>query len=196
MASIIEEGPTMVTVVIGPNGSGKSALAESIASRHHYARHAGSLIYLATMVPADDAGRRRVAAHRASRSGAGFVTLEAPTVDLIRTHPGFITADDVVLLEDVSNLVANLLFGDTDGRSATEQWEWAQARACERILALEQACSDLVSVTIGGLRPESTYDQTTVEYIGLLNQINTWLIGRADQVMTRCVQPDQRDPVV
>ncbi len=169
-------------LVIGPNKSGKSALAERLATESHRGRVAsspggmvtGSLIYLATMVPVDDDGFQRVAAHRQSRAGAGFVTIESPLADL-DTNPGAIAAGDVVLLEDVSNLLANLSFATSDPQPV--------GTTCARVGWLARACRQLILVSIGGLTNQGVTDPPTRRFIADLNQVNQWLSERAERVI-------------
>ena len=167
----------MMTVVIGPNGSGKSAAAEDLARRSRAAAEPrGGLFYIATMVPADEDGRRRVAAHQQARSGAGFVTVESPLADCQTTHAGLVEADDVVLLEDASNLLANLIFAAHDPA--------ATATALGRIHGLRQASRHLIVVTIGGLVAEAGFDAGTLAYIAALDELNTILAAEADDLIT------------
>ena len=170
---------SMMTLVIGPNNSGKSAVAESLARRlrDDGTGPGGRLFYIATMIPADDDGRRRVAAHRRSRAGAGFITIESPLADGLAGPAGSPGASDIVLLEDVSNLLANLIFTAHDAAATTT--------ARQRIQALRDACRHLIAVTIGGLAPEPGFDDDTLAYIAALDELNTTLAAEAAQVITR-----------
>ena len=159
-----------MVLVIGPNGSGKSAAAERLCHDLHDGQ--GALVYVATLMPAGADGRRRVARHRRQRAGQGFTTIEAPTGDL---SLGDGAAPDVVLLEDVSNLLANFAFArrHPDPVAAT----------LDQVAHLRGACRHLVVVTIGGLAPEPGYDVETVAYIGNLDRVNDALRRDADQVI-------------
>ena len=64
----------MMTLVTGGSGSGKSEYAERLAAAGGTPR-----IYVATMIPWDDEGRRRIEKHRAMRAGKGFETVECYT---------------------------------------------------------------------------------------------------------------------
>ncbi|MDR0990747.1 MAG: bifunctional adenosylcobinamide kinase/adenosylcobinamide-phosphate guanylyltransferase [Propionibacteriaceae bacterium] len=167
----------MMTLVIGPNQSGKSATAERLARQWQAdpVQPRGGLIYVATMIPANPDGRRRVTAHQRGRSGAGFITLESPLADLAHTHPGFVEASDIVLLEDVSNLLANLRF--TAALTAATEVAW------ERIVWLRDTSRHLIAVTIGGLDPALTVDRETARYINDLNRLNQRLAELADDVI-------------
>ncbi len=144
----------MLILVTGGNGSGKSRFAESLASRFE-----GKRFYAATMIPFGDEGRARVEKHVRQRAGLGFVTVECPfSLDAV---PALGT--DLVLLEDVSNLLANLTFGRVHAapRETTER----------QIRDLERRCAVLIAVTIGGLTGEDC-DEPTRAYVRALNVLN------------------------
>ena len=90
----------MLTLVIGGAASGKSEYAESAVLELP-----GHRIYLATMQAYDDEGRARVEKHRRNRADKGFETVEQ-SVNLEEAIPR-IPAGSNVLLEDLTNLVAN-----------------------------------------------------------------------------------------
>lgn len=157
----------MLTLVIGPNNSGKSAYAESIIANLKSTKR----YYIATMIPYGEEGLARVKKHLKMRENLGMETLEDPYLDKADTiEPG---AD--VLLEDVSNLVANRLFEKG-------------AETCETIVqeirTLCDKTANLVIVSIGGIMAEG-YDEETVCYINMLNQINEELSQLADKVIIR-----------
>ena len=162
----------MMVLVIGPNGSGKSAAAEQLACelRTRTRNPTGSLVYIATLVPADDDGHQRVINHRQQRTGLGFTTIESP---LGTFECGEVA--EVILLEDVSNLVANLAFSGSHLDPVT-----ATLTQIER---LKSSCCHLIAVTIGGLTPDLSYDEETRMYIDALNQVNSALRQGADQVI-------------
>ncbi|MBR2533048.1 MAG: bifunctional adenosylcobinamide kinase/adenosylcobinamide-phosphate guanylyltransferase [Lachnospiraceae bacterium] len=96
----------MLILVTGGAASGKSEYAERLAVEHPGAK----LWYAATMLhdPDDRETTLRIEKHRQRRAGAGFETIELPCgierlIDIV--HPG-----DTVLLEDLSNLLANEMF--------------------------------------------------------------------------------------
>ena len=96
----------MITLVTGGCGSGKSEYAENLL--------AGSGCpckwYVATMEVWGDEDRRKVERHRKQRAGKGFHTIERPRgLEALRI-PGS-PEQTAVLLECVSNLAANEMFG-------------------------------------------------------------------------------------
>ncbi len=139
-------------LISGPNGSGKSRFAEALVSRT-----AGPRYYIATMEPQTEENRRRVEKHRAQRAGLGFTTLELPW----GVGEAAVDRQSVVLLEDVSNLLGNLMFRrGEDGEAAYGE-----------IRALSRRCALLVAVTISGLNA-GDYTGETAGYIHALNALN------------------------
>ena len=97
----------MIISIIGRPDSGKSKIAEDIALE---LSKKGERIYLATMRCVGEEGKERIKKHRKSRFGKGFITIEQPygLCDILPliNHP----EEATVLLECISNLVANLMF--------------------------------------------------------------------------------------
>jgi adenosyl cobinamide kinase/adenosyl cobinamide phosphate guanylyltransferase len=94
----------MVIVVIGGSGSGKSEFAENLAVKLNQ----DHLIYIATMQPFGEEGRKRIVRHQMLRQDKNFHTIECYTdLDILS-----ITKESTVLLECMSNLVANEMFSD------------------------------------------------------------------------------------
>ena len=140
-------------MISGANGSGKSRYAERIV-----ARTTGERYYIATMRPCSEENLQRIEKHREQRKDLQFTTLGAAAVE----------RDGVVLLEDVSNLLANAMFE----RGGDEASVYADIEAlCSR-------CRLLVAVTITGLRADG-YDGETAAYIRALNGLNQRLYDRA-----------------
>ncbi len=152
-------------MVVGPNGSGKSAFAEALACR--ICR--GGLCYIATLLPYGEEGAARVEKHRAQRAGMGFATLESPYAD------AEVAREDTVLLEDVSNLLANLMFEKKIGDAGKE--------TINRVLSLRDGCENLVAVSIGGLEEGDGKDPETKRYIAALLAVTERLSERADAVV-------------
>ena len=155
----------MFILITGENNSGKSACAEKIAGRI-----GGRMVYAATMIPCGGEGRARVEKHRRQRAGMGFVTVECP-----RRLRG-VDADEktLVLLEDLSNLLANNLF---DGESPA-----SAASVFDDVKDLQARCGTLIAVTIDGLSPEG-YEEKTRNYIQSLNWLNDQLAREADALI-------------
>ena len=102
----------MMILVTGGSGSGKSAFAEDCV----IACGEMSRVYIATMYPFDEESRKRVKRHRDMRFGKGFDTVECYTgLSEVRVPKGC-----TVLLECMSNLVANEIFREDGAHENTE----------------------------------------------------------------------------
>ncbi len=95
----------MIHLVTGGSGSGKSEYGEGLILDIPD----GERFYIATMESSGREAERRIARHRKLREGKGFFTIERP-----RDLGGLILPGEGrknVLLECVSNLAANEMFG-------------------------------------------------------------------------------------
>ena len=152
----------MLTLVIGGAGSGKSAFAEAFVCRLQ-----GKRIYLATMLPHDGESHVRIKKHRVQRTGKGFETLERG-LDLAGAE---IPAGANVLLEDLSNLLANELYEPAGG--GTE----AAYRALARLI---ESCENLTIVTNEVFSGGADYGEESLRYMRALAGLNRQLAARAD----------------
>jgi len=156
----------MLILIMGQNSSGKSAWAEKLAVQLQQ----GRLIYIATMIPDGEEGRARVARHREARQHSGFITMEIPW----RLADADVLARDTVLLEDVANLTANMIFAAAAP---------ADTRAVlDNIQTLTGRCQALLAVSIAGIEPLATYDAPTLHFIEVLKKVNDGLFTMADTV--------------
>ena len=174
----------MMTLVTGGSGSGKSEYAERLAAAGGTPR-----IYVATMIPWDDEGRRRIEKHRAMRAGQGFETVECYTglerlaVELARRleeeprrgEEHSEARAGSILLECVSNLTANEFYSpENAGR------EDLAGLLADEILALRSVCGHLVVVTNNVFNDGGDYDSETVRYMEILADVNRRLAAAAD----------------
>lgn len=97
------------TLVLGGARSGKSALAERLILQ---AVTDCAPVYIATAEAWDDEMRARIAAHRISRDGQGWQTLEAP-LDLAATLRGM-PAETPVLIDCLTLWLTNHMLADHD----------------------------------------------------------------------------------
>lgn len=146
-------------LVSGKNSSGKSIFAETLLAKCD-----GNRYYIATMIPKTEDNFARIEKHKKQRAGLGFTTLELP----YSLTEQYIEPDSVVLLEDVSNLLANNIF--EKNKTADEVFD--------DILNLTKRCKVLVAVTISGLL-NNRYDTDTAMYINSINEINQKLNNEA-----------------
>ncbi len=155
----------MVTLVIGGGGSGKSAFAESIAQKY-----SGATAYIATMEPYGDEGAKRIERHREMRKNKGFETIEQYSFINDKTAENY----ENVLLECVSNLVANHIF--------TEQDENTVENVASSIEKMIKSVKNTVIVTNDIFADGCDYDDTTRDYIAKLGAVNCRLAEIADEV--------------
>ncbi len=146
-------------LVSGENNSGKSVFAENIVARNN-----GKRYYIATMIPTTADNFIRIEKHKKQREGLGFTTLELP----YSLSEGYVEPDSSVLLEDVSNLLANNIF----------EMHKSEDEVLNDIIGLVKRCRVLVAVTISGIK-NSGYDKGTAMYIDSLNKINQKLYDEA-----------------
>ena len=92
----------MLTLVTGGSGSGKSEFAEDLSVSYN----SKNLIYIATMFPYDDESLKKVERHKKMREHKNFKTVEC----FKNLSDAVITEDSTVLLDCMSNLVANEMY--------------------------------------------------------------------------------------
>ncbi|MBQ3140378.1 MAG: bifunctional adenosylcobinamide kinase/adenosylcobinamide-phosphate guanylyltransferase [Clostridia bacterium] len=157
----------MMILVTGASSSGKSALAERFAQEL-----GGPLVYVATMHAYDAEGRRRVERHRAMRAGKGFETVERYTdvggLDVPR--------DAVLLLECMSNLLANEMYDD-DGSH-----ENCVSKIVDDVGRLRDGYRGVVVVTNEVFGDGALLDGFCADYVDNLGRINCALARMADTV--------------
>lgn len=152
----------MLTLVIGGAGSGKSAFAEALVCRRN-----GKKLYLATMLPHGAEALTRIEKHRAQRAGRGFETLERG-LDL---EHAAIPAGADILLEDLSNLLANEIFDPAGGGID------AVRRGIEHLIS---ESDNLTVVTNEIFSDGADYDAESLRYMRLLAELNREIAARAD----------------
>ena len=158
-------GKGMVTLVIGGGGSGKSAFAESIAQKY-----SGATAYIATMEPYGEEGAKRIERHRKMRADKGFHTIEQYSFINEKTAENY----ENVLLECVSNLVANHIFTENDGNVVEN--------VADGIDEMIKSVKNAVIVTNDIFADGCDYDDTTRDYIAKLGAVNCRLAQLADEV--------------
>lgn len=155
----------MFTLIVGGAASGKSEYAEALVQRLD-----GPRVYIATMQPFDEECRRRIARHQARRAGMGFVTVECYT----NLAGAAVPEDGNVLLECMSNLVANERYGPQGGGAD---------RVLYGVDVLMPNCRHLTVVTNEVFSGGKDYAGDTLEYLRQLAWINCQLARRADHVI-------------
>lgn len=175
----------MFLLITGASGSGKSEYAESRAAelaggdsdtgscKSVYGRR---LYYAATMEPFGEEGRQRIARHQKLREGKGFCTIECYT-DIKSIA---VEEDATVLLECMSNLLANELYRKDGMKSRNEPVIEGILNDAEQLAA---RCKNLVIVTNDVFGDGGNYEETVSEYIKMLGELNGKLAKRADEVV-------------
>ena len=152
----------MFALFTGESGSGRRQIAGPYACR--LAAKKKPLYYFATMRVWGEEGRARVEKHRRQREGKGFATVECPSRLPLEIAGG------IILLECLSNRLANAMFGD------------GEPDPVELILSELSALAeknDLVVVTNEIFSDGARYDAETAQYIGNLGLLNRKLARRA-----------------
>ncbi len=177
----------MLHIVYGGSASGKSSYAESFAMS---LQGEGRLLYIATMYPykwntteIDPETMQRIERHRAMRADKGFDTVEC------YRHVEHIVAkrQDVLLLECMSNLLANEMYLEPDSNAGSDMAETMSPvsnKIVQALIDLSTRVQELVIVTNdvfsdGG---SLTYDESTREYVKNLAEINCALVREAATV--------------
>ena len=177
----------MLHIVYGGSASGKSSYAESFAMS---LQGEGRLLYIATMYPykwntteIDPETMQRIERHRAMRADKGFDTFEC------YRHVEHIVAkrQDVLLLECMSNLLANEMYLEPDSNAGSDMAETMSPvsnKIVQALIDLSTRVQELVIVTNdvfsdGG---SLTYDESTREYVKNLAEINCALAREAATV--------------
>ena len=165
----------MITIIIGGSGSGKSEYAENYIMSVSEGKQK---YYLATMQVYDEEGQKKINRHRNLRQGRDFLTIEQP-VDIDMAVRKMEYGEKVVLLECMSNLVANEMFGGEASKKKNEVVE----KIIREIHTLQENVTELVIVTNNVFEDGISYDDTTMEYLAAMGRINELLAKRADKVI-------------
>lgn len=171
----------MLELVTGGSGSGKSEYAESLAVNAYRQNPEGMLYYIATMQPSDEECLKRIEKHRRMRARKGFTTIECYT----HLEEVEISCKDVVLLECMSNLLANEMFGQK-GRIRSESKDREEMMLQKAIFVpvfhLAEQASHMVVVTNEVFSDGMEYEEETGRYVRLLGKVNCEIGRKADTV--------------
>ena len=161
----------MITLVIGGSGSGKSAYAEELLKSY-----TENKFYLATMKRYTKEDDLKINRHRELRRGKGFTTLEFP-VD-IESASSCVNGESVILLECVTNLVANEMFKNEIPLDADVVCD----KVYEAIIQIGEKVRELVVVTGNVAEDGASYDEYTLEYIKAISMVNEKLAESSERV--------------
>ena len=161
----------MLILVTGGSGSGKSAFAEDKVLSFGEAKR----VYIATMHPFDEESHKRIERHRKMRAGKGFETVECYT-GLKNVLLPESDKSCVVLLECMSNLVANEMFEEQGAHGETVQEIMA---GVENLLG---QAAHVVIVTNEIFSDAVFFDGDMDTYLKYLGKINQEIAKKADEV--------------
>lgn len=163
----------MFYLISGGSGSGKSEFAETTIEHLQNKDKKAPLLYIATMLAFDSEAEEKIRRHRLMRKHRGFETKEC----YFGLKDLRIPENSMVLLDCMSNLVANEMF----------QKDGAKEASVEEILLgiyrIKQQSSHLVVVTNDISFDGGEYEETTQKYIENLGMINKKMAESADMVI-------------
>jgi adenosylcobinamide kinase/adenosylcobinamide-phosphate guanylyltransferase len=170
----------MLVVITGGSGSGKSVYAEN----YSVSFGTNMLYYIATMMPYDTECLERIKRHQFQRKEKGFTTLECyKDLKEVTLEP-----NSTVLLECMSNLLANVMFSEENIISGDTENSYKSDKnhSCDYIMdGIEHLISNsknLIVVTNEVFSDNGSEYKETMEYIQVLGKINQKLAQKADMV--------------
>ena len=179
----------MMILVYGGSGSGKSEFAEKRISELN---KGNSLYYLATMQVYDNEDLERIKRHKKLRLGKGFITLEkSKNVGDVLDELNKEKSD--ILLECMSNLVANEMFDEEAGKEndaesnndnniGDDKTKLVFEKIKKDILKIKTACDNFVIVSNNIFEDGYTYDKSVEDYMKVLGDINRYITMISDEV--------------
>lgn len=162
----------MFYMISGGSGSGKSEFAETIIEKLQKESQKTPLVYIATMKALDREAEEKINRHRKMRKNKGFITKEC-FGDLKNL---LLPANSIVLLDCMSNLVANEMFQEERVKELVFQ------EILSGIEKLREQSKHLVVVTNEIFSDGIEYDEITQKYIENLGIINQRMAVQADVV--------------
>lgn len=165
----------MMTLVIGGSCSGKSAYAEDYLTALSGGK---KKYYLAAMEAHDRESRERIERHRRARAGKHFLTIEQP-VRIQDAAARMETGEKTALLECVSNLTANEMFGAREPKPEAVVIK----EVTEGIVLLHEKLTHFVLVSNNVFEDGRVYDRGTMAYLRAMGEINRRLAAMADEVV-------------
>lgn len=159
----------MLTLITGGSGSGKSEFAEDLSVSYK----SNNLIYIATMFLYDNESLKKVERHKRMRDHKNFKTIEC----FKNLKSLFISNNSTVLIDCMSNLVANEMYLEGGAKDKTVQ------EVIRGIESINNQAENLVIVTNEVFSDGIVYDDDTTRYIRNLGEINKEIGKKADNVV-------------
>lgn len=158
----------MFALVTGGSASGKSEYAENLSVKVNR----GKMAYIATMYPYDDECQKKIERHQSMRAEKDFTTIECPygLSDYIESLIAF----DTVLLECLSNLIANEMY--ISGKSEEEVLNTVLS-AIEKV---SKKVENFIIVSNEIFSELSNYDEFTTRYIRTMGKLNQRIAALSD----------------
>lgn len=165
-------------LILGGSSSGKSAFAEKLLLEND----AKTKYYIATMKVFGEEGKERVRKHREMRKDKGFITLEK--TNNVNELVEVMNKDEPAsaMLECMSNLLANEKFDPKVDDGILITWVYLAVKICNDIDTLKLGVKDLIIVSNNVHEDGIIYDDSTMEYLRTLGEINGRLADMADVV--------------
>lgn len=159
----------MLTLITGGSGSGKSEFAEDLSVSYK----SNNLIYIATMFLYDNESLKKVERHKRMRDHKNFKTIEC----FKNLKSLFISNNSTVLIDCMSNLVANEMYLEGGAKDKTVQ------EVIRGIESINNQAENLVIVTNEVFSDGIVYDDDTMRYIRNLGETNKEIGKKADNVV-------------
>lgn len=164
----------MIHLVYGGSGSGKSEYAEKLVLNINSPQK----IYLATMKNYGKENMLKIKRHKELRKDKGFITVEQETLNLSFNLNSLLQEKkSTILIECISNLVANEMFQDKKNISTNKVIE----KICNDFLKIKNQIESIIIVTNNVFEDGILYDENTKNYIKALGEINIFLANLADK---------------
>ena len=168
----------MMIMITGGSGSGKSSYAEDCITK--ISKNCKKY-YIATMQVFDEEGKQRIERHKNMRSGKNFKTIEQPcnVENAIEKMDIKDPSKRTVLLECMSNLLANEMFSD----ETIQDRHMIMDKIIDGIRQLKNEVRHLVIVTNNVFEDGIAYEEGTMEYLRAIGSVNKKLADMADEVI-------------
>lgn len=161
-------------LILGGARSGKSEYAQKLAGQRGH-----RVLYVATATAGDEEMEARIAAHRASRP-SHWRTLEVPA-GVGKALEEAISDAEVVVLDCLTLLVANLMMDKEASQESLEEQVFAELESLAEVYAAHEATFIVVSNEVGmGIVPAYAMGRV---YRDVLGRANQWVATRADKVI-------------
>lgn len=168
----------MHVFISGGCKNGKSFFAQETAKKRAQEKGA-PLYYIATMIPADEEDEARIRRHVREREGWGFITIEQG-MDICGALE-YADSDGVFLLDSVTALLSNEMFGRSEGPQPA-----AGEKVKGELLEFAQRTGDAIFVSDYLYSDALQYDELTEGYRKALAGCDRALARVCERVVEVC----------